>query len=579
LTNASLVAALKYLGMGWSVLPLMGKKPFGNLKWEQFQKRRPSVSEVQDLFKKYPSANIGIILGKVSGRLCVVDIDDPVLAEKILKTGIVDKTRVVKTKRGIHIFLLETEAESSPIDFRRYGIEAELRADGQYVAAVPSPDKEWLSEGSLLEVKNVALWAADLLKVDPSKLLNQPAKGEMPEEFSEGIRDISFFILASKLANVAGFGAHHLQVMLDALNQSFAKPPLKSKQIAEKVQSALKYRDHSSRCYSSVYVGNNNNTVINEFAHLTTIAEKTPKKVDWLWDGYLGRGLLTLLYSEPRAGKSRLIRCLLSALYSHQPLLGLSTKLDGKILWITEEPAEVLIPYLEERGLVRDDIEVMCGVSNWYTVLVQVEEKLEQEKIALVIIDSLTSFWNVLNESDATEIKKCFNPLRWLTHTYKPAVLLVHHLNKKQAGFVKQTARGSNALVLLTDVGIEMSGNGKRDSFSLKAASRCRETTPELSFEFKENECVAVSSENSKQEGRSHEVWKEIPLVGNRGITVRELQVSFPHLNPKSFYEILDEGVRKQVLMRSLEREGKHSKNNPYVFNRKVNGQQKQQAV
>jgi len=227
---------------------------------------------------------------------------------------------------------------------------------------------------------------------------------------------------------------------------------------------------------------------------------------------------------------------------------------------------------LRERNLVREDIdiEVMCGVSNWHTVLVQLEEKLEKEKIALVIIDSLTQFWDVKNEGDATDVKKCFTPLRWLAQTYKPAVLLIHHFNKKQNHIIKQTARGSNAIVLLTDVGIEMSVNGKPNSFTLKAESRCREKTPELSFEFKDNDCEVVSSARSKEEGKSHEVWQEVPLEGNKGKTVKELEMTFPNIGQSSLYQILDEGVRKGVLIKGLEHEGKQSKLNLYVFNRKT---------
>jgi hypothetical protein len=43
---------------------------------------------------------------------------------------------------------------------------------------------------------------------------------------------------------------------------------------------------------------------------------------DWIWDGYLARGAVTLLVSEPKAGKSTLVFGLMQKLLAGQPFLG-----------------------------------------------------------------------------------------------------------------------------------------------------------------------------------------------------------------------------------------------------------------
>jgi hypothetical protein len=65
--------ALDYLDMGWSVIPLRGKRPVLG-SWLEYQKRLATREEVREWFRLEPDANIGIVTGKVSG-LVVVDFD------------------------------------------------------------------------------------------------------------------------------------------------------------------------------------------------------------------------------------------------------------------------------------------------------------------------------------------------------------------------------------------------------------------------------------------------------------------------------------------------------------------------
>lgn len=87
-----LVAALEYLRLGWSALPLCepthevgpeqhrktckraGKAPL--VPWGPYQDRLPSEKELRLWWNRWPGANVGIALGPVSS-LCALDIDGP----------------------------------------------------------------------------------------------------------------------------------------------------------------------------------------------------------------------------------------------------------------------------------------------------------------------------------------------------------------------------------------------------------------------------------------------------------------------------------------------------------------------
>lgn len=91
-SNDLLSAALVYQARGWSVIPLSspranydyagglnvppgkeGKAPL--VPWQVYQTRRASELAVREWWADYPSANVGVILGRISGMIAI-DIDD-----------------------------------------------------------------------------------------------------------------------------------------------------------------------------------------------------------------------------------------------------------------------------------------------------------------------------------------------------------------------------------------------------------------------------------------------------------------------------------------------------------------------
>jgi predicted ATP-dependent serine protease len=56
-----------------------------------------------------------------------------------------------------------------------------------------------------------------------------------------------------------------------------------------------------------------------------SFADSAAEKVDWIWEGYLARGAMTLLTSQWKAGKTTLVSVLLKRLATGEPLAGLPT--------------------------------------------------------------------------------------------------------------------------------------------------------------------------------------------------------------------------------------------------------------
>jgi len=72
--SACLDAALRYLGLGLSVIPIepRGKAPL--VPWKEFQGRRPTRALVVNWYRRWPDAGVAVVCGRISG-LVVLDAD------------------------------------------------------------------------------------------------------------------------------------------------------------------------------------------------------------------------------------------------------------------------------------------------------------------------------------------------------------------------------------------------------------------------------------------------------------------------------------------------------------------------
>ena len=103
--------------------------------WKEYQNRSPTEAEVRDWFDKWPSANIGIVTGKIS-NLVVFDLDSQNAVNYAEGKGGFPKTVKVKTGKGYHLYMKHPGFEIR--NSVNKNLDIDIRADGGYVAAPPS---------------------------------------------------------------------------------------------------------------------------------------------------------------------------------------------------------------------------------------------------------------------------------------------------------------------------------------------------------------------------------------------------------------------------------------------------------
>lgn len=134
-------AALEYLQRHWSVIPMRGHDKMPIIRWQEFQYRLATTSEVEEWFRRWPDGNVGVVTGAVSG-LVVLDIDpkhdgDESLARLIREHGPLPHTVEALTGGGgRHIYF----AHPGGILRNKVGLHPgiDIRGDGGCVVAPPS---------------------------------------------------------------------------------------------------------------------------------------------------------------------------------------------------------------------------------------------------------------------------------------------------------------------------------------------------------------------------------------------------------------------------------------------------------
>jgi hypothetical protein len=135
--DSVLFFAERYAEMGMSVIPVIygDKKPA--VRWEAYQTRSPTQDELLQWFGNGQARNIGVVCGKVSGNLLVIDFDSPEAYSRFFEGNaeLERETPIVRTARGFHVWLRTAEPIRS---FVIPDLSVDVIAEAKFVLVPPS---------------------------------------------------------------------------------------------------------------------------------------------------------------------------------------------------------------------------------------------------------------------------------------------------------------------------------------------------------------------------------------------------------------------------------------------------------
>ena len=327
-------AALAREGLYVFPIQYQSKIPFADTRG--FLDASSSVKYVEEQFAKYADkANIGLATGQ-SG-LVVIDVDsrhDGLESWDALQRGF-KKFETVEVETGgggRHVYFRANRDYQITSNSQSFGSDfpgVDIRAAGGYVVAPPSLHESGRRYVFDAGVDDIAPIPSDILEDlwhKQAELRSAP-KAALVGKVAEGSRNKELTRVAGGLRRI-GLHASHIFAALVQINKESCVPPLPERELLQIANSIARKAPEEELFAASSSL----RMVIKAAADLRSVRQ------EWLAEGRIPRGELTIFEGRGGLGKSTCALDIVSRLSSRRPLLG-SPALDNpvKSLLIAEE--------------------------------------------------------------------------------------------------------------------------------------------------------------------------------------------------------------------------------------------------
>lgn len=212
------------------------------------------------------------------------------------------------------------------------------------------------------------------------------------------------------------------------------------------------------------------------YTRIGDLLQSTDQEEDWLVDGLLLRGGISLLAGIPKIGKTTLIRQLERCVLRGEKFLNRKTKKGDIIHYSFDEKARTAKRHYNTLGLTKDDQMVLhFGSAGNLEYKKEFAEDVERFKPSLVVIDTLFDMVSVQDVNSYGPIKRelaFFSSLAEKTNTH---IMFIHHQNKPNQNYnsgTGHTVLGSTAITGSMDCNLYFEQVGMSNLRTITASGR-----------------------------------------------------------------------------------------------------------
>ncbi len=167
---------------------------------------------------------------------------------------------------------------------------------------------------------------------------------------------------------------------------------------------------------------------------VTKMSEVEARPVDWLWSGYLARGVFNLVDGEEGIGKTFLLLKIAASLAAEEKLPGDTRELpSAKTMLVSAEDS---LPFVIKPRLdaLKANSEQIVAIDERFTLnnegFTRLGMAMELHRPDLLIFDPLFSYTGTINLNNDNEIRSITDRLNRLAETYECAIVGVRHIGK-----------------------------------------------------------------------------------------------------------------------------------------------------
>ena len=296
------------------------------------------------------------------------------------------------------------------------------------------------------------------------------------------------------------------------------------------------------------------------FTTLQDFMSEPEEEMNWIVDGLLSKGGMSLMVAKPKLGKSTLARQFALAIARGEKVLGRTTRSGTVIMLLLEERKHDVRQHFRRMGADgMENIKVFVGLPP-ANAIQQVQEAIMKEKPAMLIVDTLSRLVKVKDLNDYAQTTSALEPLLGLARESGTHVMLVHHA-KKGGDTSIDSVLGSTALSGTVDTIIFL--NQKDRYRTVTSTQRLGEGIPESVLEFDQERLCSTLGEVPEDDEieRMQESILEFLVDQNEPLT--EIQIDEGVTGKRSYRK---KALRALVNENKICRTGLGKAGSPYLY-------------
>lgn len=387
-----------------------------------------------------PPPGIGLRLD----GLLVLDMDSQDWQAQFSEEQLADLQQFpcLQTPRGMHIYARLPEGatpKAGPVTINGKHV-GDVKTGAGHQCVFRAPDGSRRGADELLEGRDqiplAKPWMLSLREPKHDEVTAQP--------FAPGGRNNRFYEMGTRLAGL--LPEAHMFAAMQGVNAQIPEP-LPDQELRKIAGNAAKLPQRDMYAKASP---------LSRRQRAVLLAEVTPEEHEWLWHQRLELGEVTLLAGPGGIGKSTIVAEIMAAVTGGCPFPGgARVEVPGGVVLLNAEGSlsKVVRPRLERAGAVLDRVRAIepadgCGLVRLTQDLDELAVLIEKHAdTRLVVIDPFGRYigGNDRNSNDEmTEVMSLLDAR--IVRQFNVALLLVHHMSKRQEGTSSERVMGASAI-------------------------------------------------------------------------------------------------------------------------------------